>query len=193
MTHARAAQILEEWFGDLTAGPVTDERRQRWFAKNPEFDEHIRETYEEDVRRGLAGDYDEWTATAAGSLALVILLDQFTRNMYRGTDRMYCGDDKAGAVADGAIEAGLDAALRPVERQFLYMPLMHAEALDCQERCVSAFERLAAESDVNAVEWAIRHRDIVARFGRFPHRNELLGRESTAEELRFLEQPNSSF
>ena len=190
----RAATILEEWFGQIGSdGNVADQMRIRWFKKDAAFDAHLRDQYEKDVRRALAGDYNAWADTARGTLSLILLLDQFTRNMYRNTADMYCGDDRAVELTERALERSYDKELWPAERHFLYMPLMHAEDIDRQDRCVEIFGRLAAETGAAASSYAQQHRDIVARFGRFPHRNEILGRESTAEEVEFLKQPGSSF
>ena len=127
---------------------------------------------------------------ALGSLALVILLDQFPRNMFRDTPRAFGTDAKALAISDKAIERGFEQTLIPAERAFLYMPLQHAESLDIQERSVRLFEALDFG---NMLDFAIRHRDIIARFGRFPHRNHIVGRGTTAEEREFLKLPDSSF
>lgn len=190
----RVETIHEEWFGQIgTAGEVADDKRVRWYKKDPAFDAHLREQYQHDVRRALAGDYDSWSDTARGTLSLVILLDQFTRNIFRGTPDMYCGDERAVELTERVLQLELDKVLWPSERHFLYMPLMHAENVNRQDRCVEVFAELAAETGVAASDYAKQHRDIVARFGRFPHRNELLGRTSTAEELAFLKQPGSSF
>ncbi len=194
MTDARAEQILHEWFGDLDErGRATSDKEARWWRKDPDFDAYLRRTYEDDVQRALAGELDGWAATPRGTLALVILLDQIPRNIYRGTGAMYRGDPRALEVVDAALARGDDAVLVGHERQFLYMPLMHAEDLAAQERCVALFERLRDEAGIDAKDFAVRHRDIVARFGRFPHRNDLLGRETTPEEAAFLEEPGSSF
>ena len=190
----RVALILDEWFGQPgDDGKPTAATRERWFKKDPAFDAHLRANYSDDVRRALAGDYDDWTETARGALALVILLDQMTRNIFRDSAEMYCGDDRTVACTLEAIESGLDTVLSLPERQFFYMPLMHAEDVALQDRCLEVFQRLVDEGGADVMGYARSHRDIVARFGRFPHRNALLSRASTAEELAFLTQPGSSF
>ena len=164
---------------------------KRWFVKDEAFDAEARgglgPLHEAAARDGL----DSWQDSARGALALVILLDQVPRNLFRGSPRAFKTDAKALSVAKRAIDKGFDGQLRQVERMFLYLPLEHCEGLADQETCV----RLFAELDENP-EWhdyAVRHRDIVASFGRFPHRNAVLGRESTAEEEAFLKEPGSSF
>lgn len=187
----RIEEVLREWFGE---GDEPDEATQkRWWTKDPENDAYLRDTYGEDIDRAVRGDLDDWAKTPRGALALVILLDQWTRNTFRGTGEMYCGDERAVRVVKSAIDAGFDAELSPQMRQFLYMPLMHSEDVDTQHRCVEEFERLHAETGLDTRGYAVQHRDIVVRFGRFPHRNALLGRESTDEEEAFLKEPGSSF
>lgn len=189
-------RILAEWFGELDAQGLADEAHvRRWFTKDPAFDEFLRETFGALVEAALAGDLDAWAATPRGALARILLLDQMTRNIFRDTPKMFAGDALGRAATEAAIAAGFDERLRPHERAFLYMPLMHAEDLAVQERCVACFESLARihETFAGQVDYAEQHRDIVARFGRFPHRNELLGRASTDEERAFLKEPGSSF
>ena len=142
----------------------------------------------------------DWTASARGALAVVILLDQFSRNMFRGTPRAFAQDPLALAICNSAVDTGMDEELSPLERSFLYLPMEHSEDLAVQERSVRCFGALlercaAADRDLFAefLDYAEQHRRIVARFGRFPHRNAVLGRPSTPEELRFLEAPGSSF
>lgn len=195
------APILELWFGELDQhGLAAPERSARWWKKDPAFDDELRRRFEPEIRALLAGARDGWLASARGRLAAVIVLDQFSRNIYRDTAGMFAADHRALALCLEGMERGLDRALATDERVFLYMPLMHAEDLELQERCVAVFSALAeqlsgpAQKRVeNNVNFARRHRDIVARFGRFPHRNAILGRPSTAEEERFLKQPGSSF
>lgn len=173
-----ADDILREWFSDL----------ERCWRKDPAFDRFLRETYGDDVEAALRGDLDGWAATARGTLALVILLDQFTRNIYRDTRRMYAGDEKAVKICLDVIAGGDDRSFRDDERQFLYMPLMHSEDRAIQERSLEKFAELGSRLD-----YARQHADIVFRFGRFPHRNAILGRHSTPAEIKFLKGPGSSF
>jgi uncharacterized protein (DUF924 family) len=137
----------------------------------------------------LLGQLEQWRSTPLAALALVVVLDQFSRNMFRGTPRAFDGDPAALAAARGALERGLDRLLSPAERTFMYMPFEHAEELAAQRRSLALFEAL----DPNDMEYARRHHEIIARFGRFPHRNAVLGRESTPEEIEFLKGPDSSF
>ena len=171
-------EILREWFSDP----------KRWWNKDAAFDQYLRQTYGHDVEAALRGELDAWSATPRGALALVILLDQMTRNIYRDTRRMYAGDEKAVKTCLEMIDRSEDASLSKTERQFLYMPLMHSEDRTVQERSLQKFAELSDNLD-----YARRHADIVFRFGRFPHRNAILGRESTPEEIEFLRSPGSRF
>jgi uncharacterized protein (DUF924 family) len=141
-----------------------------------------------------AGQLETWRASAEPMLALVLVLDQFSRNLYRDEARAFAQDEHARACAEEAIERGDDLGMLPVERQFLYLPFEHSERLDDQERAVDLMRTLEAfEETKGLLEWALKHHAVVARFGRFPHRNATLGRASTPEELAFLEQPGSRF
>ena len=183
-----ATDILDFWFGDRTGV------RGEWFRKDPRFDEAIRTRYGTAVEAALAGAYGGWTDAPHGALALVLLLDQFTRNIFRGTPRMFAGDARALAVAEAAVAAGLDAALDPHERSFLYLPCEHSEDPAVQERSLALFARLAEDTGLAApLDWAARHAAVIRRFGRFPHRNEVLDRASTPEEVVFLAEPGSRF
>ena len=153
-----------------------------------------RERFRDPLAAGLAGAFGEWCVEPLGSLARVILLDQFTRNAFRDTPDAFAGDPRALATTLHALERNFDAALDPYERWFLYMPLEHAEDLALQERAVELFTALARDTGVDSpLPWVERHRDVIRRFGRFPHRNEILGRTSTPEELAFLQEPGSRF
>lgn len=185
MTNVTADEVLDFWFRE------TD--REDWFERSDGFDQVIRDRFAQAVETARAGGYAGWCDTPRGSLAVIILIDQFSRNIYRDSPRAWSADDVALSCTKRAIARAYDADLGIEERKFLYMPLMHSEVLADQEQCVELFGRLATDADHVSLEFAIRHRDIVARFGRFPHRNEILGRESTAEERAFLEEPNSSF
>jgi uncharacterized protein (DUF924 family) len=185
---ALADDILDFWLGGATSA------RDEWFRKDPVFDAVIREHFGAPVEAALDGAYAHWTAEPRGALALVLLLDQFTRNLYRGTPKMFAGDARALAVADAAVAAGQDRALGSFERWFLYMPFEHAEDRAMQERSVTLFARLKHDSGLAApLEWAERHAAVIYRFGRFPHRNAILGRASTAEETAFLQEAGSRF
>lgn len=186
MTHS-APDITPD---DILAFWFSEEVTPKWWVKEDAFDATIRERFAAAFEAALAGALDSWAATPGGALALVILLDQVPRNSFRGTPRAFAGDDKALAVAKDAIARGFDAALPADQRNFLYMPLQHSERLEDQERGVALF---AANDVADGLRFMCAHRDIIARFGRFPHRNAILGRTSTPEELDFLQQPGSSF
>jgi uncharacterized protein (DUF924 family) len=190
-----AASILEYWLGpEASRDDPPRSVRQRWFEKSAETDAYITREYASSVEPAGRGKLDSWAASARGRLALVILLDQFTRNIHRGSGRMYEYDEKAVELTTQGLALRHDAELKAAERQFLFMPLMHSEELADQTRSVQLFESLAASApSFDSRSWAQKHRDIVARFGRFPHRNSLLGRTSTAEEIEFLREPGSSF
>jgi uncharacterized protein (DUF924 family) len=193
--------VLELWFGALDADGLADgETRKRWWTKDPAFDADLKRRFgalRDDI---AAGGHRDWLDLPRGRLAFVILLDQVSRNIYRDTPRMYEADALAVEVAFEGVRLGHDLALATDERTFLYMPFMHAEDPELQDRGVRLFRGLrnelagdAKRSVNNGVKFAIQHRDIVAEFGRFPHRNAILGRESTASEVEFLKQPGSSF
>ncbi|HWI84674.1 DUF924 family protein [Ramlibacter sp.] len=154
----------------------------RWFRRDDDFDARFRGCCLAAHEAAAAGRLGDWGETAEGALALVLLLDQFPRNAFRGTARVYATDALARAAADAAIGRGFDRAVAAQLRQFFYLPFMHSELLADLERCVALNEALGGES----LRWARHHRDVVARFGRFPHRNQALGRPSTPEEERFL-------
>jgi uncharacterized protein (DUF924 family) len=154
----------------------------RWFRKDDAFDRDFRDRFLAAHESAARGELDAWAAMPDGALALCILLDQFPRNAFRGTPRMFATDAKARAVTGVAIESGFDGAVNEELRQFFYLPLMHSEDLADQDRCVELTQGLSTDN----VRYAELHRDIIRRFGRFPHRNDVLGRESTPEELQFL-------
>jgi uncharacterized protein (DUF924 family) len=185
-------EIHEFWFG---TGALTF--RDAWFTKDPGFDASIRERFGAAVEAAVLGRFPEGVETPRGGLATILLLDQFTRNIWRDTPRAFCGDPSALALASGMVAAAQDRLLHPIERCFVYLPFEHAETLPEQERCVALYRTLAAENpDVPGVDlttYAEQHAAIIRRFGRFPHRNRILGRASTAAEEAFLTQPGSSF
>lgn len=191
-------QVLTFWFGPGPR-PTADEQR-RWFVRDPEFDDLIRRTWGNVIEAAARRELDHWSATPHGALARIIALDQFPRNVFRDTPRAFAFDPIALEAAELAIASAHDVAVSTDRRAFFYLPLMHSESVDAQERCVELFERLLDDApaeersrfEVN-LDFARRHRDIVQRFGRFPHRNAILGRESTVEEAEFLTQPGSSF
>ncbi len=197
---ARSEDILLFWFGDgIDPYDVPDEVKRRWFTKDPEFDRQVEMLFGGDVERAAKGEYTHWNVSARGRLAHLVLLDQFSCNIYRNLPQAFANDANALAIALDGMHRGHDVALRPVERVFYYLPFEHTEDLEMQNRCVDLMRTLADEAPRDAefvkscVVWATKHRDIIARFGHFPHRNEVLGRVSTPQELEFLKQPGSSF
>ena len=170
------AGILAFW---RDAGP------ERWYTPDDAFDAEVRRRFLGLWQRAAAGELASWEASDDGALALVIVLDQFPRNMFRGDIRTYASDAEAREVAHRAIERGVDARIDPALREFLYLPFMHSEHLADQLRCIE-LERAAGHTE--SVKWAEHHADIIRRFGRFPHRNRLLGRETTPDEQAFLDQ-----
>ena len=190
-TPSAVAEVLGFWFGE----PPATAPRAEWFRKDPAFDEGIRQRFGDTLKAALAGGLGHWDATTAGALARIAVLDQFTRNAFRDTPRAFAGDALALAAAEALVDRGDDRALAPLARWFVYLPFEHAESVAQQRRSVALFDALAAEHPAmaDAREWAVKHQVIVDRFGRFPHRNAILGRPSTPEELAFLQQPGSSF
>ena len=187
----RAAEVLRFWFG---SGADYGTGRKAWFQKTPEFDHEIRDRFLPLHERAAAGELDEWQAQAPDCLALVITLDQFPRNLFRGQARAFACDAQALGAARRALELGHDAAMLPVERLFLYLPFEHSESLEDQWRAIALIGRLAPWPETaGTFSYAVRHWEIVRRFGRFPHRNSALGRASTPEEIEFLQQPGSGF
>jgi uncharacterized protein (DUF924 family) len=184
-----AREILDFWFG-----PPPHSARGEWCRKDASFDEAIRARFGVALESALGGAFREWQADAHGALARVLLLDQFTRNAFRDTPRAFAGDSEALAAATGLVDAGFDRAFDRFERAFAYLPFEHAEDLAVQERSLALFGKLSRDTGDRApLEWAEKHAVIVRRFGRFPHRNAILGRASTSEEIAFLQQPGSSF
>ena len=194
-------ELLAFWFGELDeAGLASDAARQRWWRKDAAFDEMLRERYGALHQQVVAGERGHWLRSARGRLAYVIVLDQLSRNLHRDTAEMYATDARALAVAAETVEVSLDVALRTDERVFLYMPFMHAESIDAQDRCVALMRQLAESCEGAAkkavdltVDYAEKHRDIVKQWGRFPHRNSIVGRDTSDAEAEFLKQPGSSF
>lgn len=175
-------EVLAFWFSE----PV----EARWFRADPALDAAIGERFGALVTAAAAGELDDWLETADGALALVILLDQFPRNIHRGTPAAFAADAKARAVADRALALGHDRAVAAARRLWFYLPFEHSEQLADQQRSLALFTALG---DAGLLDYAVRHHEIIARFGRFPHRNTVLGRPSTAEERAFLTQPGAAF
>jgi uncharacterized protein (DUF924 family) len=179
---ADAQAVLDFWFGELTP--------KQWFSRDATVDRTVSERFGTLAARVATGGVPHWAGAPGGMLAAVIALDQFPRNLYRDDPRAFASDDQALALADQAIRDGADKQMSAPAKQFLYMPFMHSEAIEDQDRAVALFETIGIEA---ARQSAHQHRDIIRRFGRFPHRNAVLGRETTDEEAGFLEQPGSRF
>ena len=190
----RAAEVLDFWFGRPGDAHHLQPREQ-WFRKDAAFDQQIAQRFGALIDEALRGALDGWAAQPLGAVAQIVVLDQFTRNARRDSAGMFAGDARALAAAHALVADGGDRALPGVMRQFAYMPFEHAENLAHQQRAIALFTQLEADEPALAglLEWAHKHHDIIERFGRFPHRNALLGRASTPEEAEFLRQPGSSF
>lgn len=199
MTHEKQYRILQFWFGEDPLKPL--EHQSLWFSKQPQNDEIIRQMFGPMLDEASTGAYDDWVKTPDGALALVVLCDQFSRHIHRDDALAFASDDRALKTAQMAIEQGFDLKYTFVERCFLYLPFEHSEDLAMQERAVELFRELfrATQTEeegrfvAEALEYAIRHRDVIARFGRFPHRNETLGRETSRVEREFLKRPGAVF
>ncbi len=194
-------QVLDFWFGPCGPQGLPSERAvKQWFAGGRAFDELCRAQLGGCVTEALSGELESWAETARGRLALVLLLDQLPRNLFRGGPEAYAGDAAALRHASEAVDGGEDRSLLLVERYFLYMPFEHAENLACQDFSVALFEALAEDAYPYAerffaggIEWARRHRSVIERFGRFPARNRALGRATTAAEEAFLKEHPTGF
>lgn len=194
----RADDIIAYWFGDPPRPPAKS--CQLWFSASPQTDAEVAARFGSDMKRAAAGRYDSWAATPQGRLALIVMLDQFPRHIHRGSPAAFDLDHEALGVCFDGLASGDDRHLTMLERVVFYLPLEHAEDLSLQARSVTLYRELleAARPEHQQAygmifDYAVRHRDIIARFGRFPHRNAILGRASTLEELEFLQQPGSSF
>jgi uncharacterized protein (DUF924 family) len=190
---ASPEEVLAFWFG-REGEEGYGEFREVWFAKDPDFDREIRDRFESVYEEAVAGGLEDWKEEARSCLALIVVLDQFPRNMFRGDARMYAADELAIAAARHALERAYDRELARFQRVFMYLPFEHSEDLEDQRRAVELFHRLAEETgQEDLLVYAVRHLKIIERFGRFPHRNEILGRRTTPEEAEFLKEPGSSF
>ena len=196
-----AESVLTFWFGTGTDdNTIAQSQRKLWWSKDAAVDADMRTRFATWVNAAATGKHDDWAVTPRGRLALILLFDQFPRNIYRDTPQAFAYDARALLLAQDLIASGGHCNLRRIERVFCYLPLEHAESIEMQMRSVELFSALAADVPEQQrdtfkgyVEYAIRHRDVFARFGRFPHRNRILGRTSTPEEIEFLKQPGSSF
>lgn len=193
--------VLDFWFGAPgSAAEVAARQRALWFAKSVANDQIVAERFAETLVAAGQGELAGWAATPGGRLALIVVLDQFPHHIHRDHGQSFAYDARSLALALEMIQRGEDAQVTPIERVFVYLPLEHAESMAMQDQSVALYENLvheaaAAERDLfdGFLDYARKHRDVVARFGRFPHRNELLGRPGTAEEIEFLKQPGSRF
>jgi uncharacterized protein (DUF924 family) len=197
----RIEAILSFWFKEQElSAPQIDRRMDAWFGEDPVFDREIEEKFSSDVERACEGKLDHWAAEAHGRLALIILIDQFRRNIYRNTAEAFSRDKLALKLCvEGAMEKK-DMSLTPIQRVFFYMPLQHAESVKVQAKAVELYNRLAEsvsptykETFLTVAQFAELHKDIIDQFGRFPHRNKLLGRENTSEEDAYLASDNPDF
>lgn len=191
----QAQDVLDFWFG-APGSAEHGQTRGVWFRKDAAFDDEIRTRFGAVIEQALNGGLHEWDAAGArGTLARILVLDQFTRNAGRDTPAAFAGDAQALAATRALLAAGTDRELTALERWFAYLPLMHAEDPACQEQSVQLFSALAGADPAleGALDYAHRHRGVIARFGRFPHRNAILGRASTADESEYLRQPGSGF
>lgn len=193
--------LLEGWFGSAEhPDDVAAEKGALWFGKRDSQDLDMRTRFGDLVEQALAGGLTEWTQRPDSWLALVLLLDQLPRMIFRDTPKAFSGDQRAQALVAQGIAAGLDQRLRPIQRVFIYLVLEHCEHLAVQDEAVARFSELMSQQPqaeravfADNLDYAERHRQVIARFGRFPHRNAVLGRESTAEERAFLSKPGSRF
>ncbi len=174
--------VLSFWFSEAV--------KPKWFKPDEAFDAELKERFGPALNEVRSGQLDAWAETPAGALARIILLDQIPRNIYRGSPDAFASDAQALAAAKQAVSRGFDAGLSPEGRQFLYLPFMHSENLADQDEGMALYAALGLDEPLDYMR---QHRDVIARFGRFPHRNEILGRSSTAEELAFLDEPGSRF
>lgn len=197
----QAENVLNFWFGPSgNTAEIAKRQRRLWFGKSVENDQAVAEQFAATLLAAAAGQLEHWCNTPRGRLALIIVLDQFPHHIHRNQAKAFTTDPQALSLCLAALAAGEDKQLAPIERVFLYLPLEHAESNAMQNQSVLLFEKLAHEATVGEralfddfLDYARKHRDVVARFGRFPYRNAILGRPSTDEELEFLEQPGSRF
>jgi len=197
----KCAEILNFWFGQNFHHGLPDKSQQaRWFSFDPQTDELIRNCFSEDIEAAANGDYAHWCSEPSGRLAVIILLDQFSRNIYRGTAQAFAYDEQAVELVLEGLKLGHDQQLIAAHRIFFYMPLEHSESLAHQKRCLALFQQMYKECNPaiastikSNLAYAQQHLDIIERFGRFPHRNAALGRESTPQELAYLQHTSNDF
>ena len=186
-------EVLDFWFGRSNS-PEFGKVQNKWFKKDADFDAEIVTNFLPQYQLAVSGQLDSWQDSPENCLALIILLDQFPRNMFRGSPQAFATDSKALAAAQHAVKNNFDRELLTVQKWFMYLPFEHSENLEHQQKSVELFRELYGESDRDSmIEYAMRHFKVIERFGRFPHRNQILGRETTPEEAEFLKQPGSRF
>lgn len=186
-------EILDFWFGQPEE-PDYGKRRKQWFIKSEEFDRQIREKFYDIYQQAVEGKLAAWKDQPLSCLALILVLDQFPRNMFRGTPEAFASDEQALEIAKYAVSQKYDQQLLPVQRWFIYLPFEHSENIEDQYQAVKLCSTLSDDPEsADTIEYVRRHFEVIRRFGRFPHRNEILGRESTPEEREFLRQPGSKF
>lgn len=193
-TASPVEEILRFWFGRVSESSYS-EQRKLWFRKDPQLDQTIRDRFMCVYEQAAAGELEYWQQSPHSCLALLIVLDQFPRNMFRNTPQAFATDAKALSIAKAAIDQGFDQMLEPIQRIFLYLPLEHSENLDDQLQSIALFRDLVAIDPqlADVLDYALRHYQVIQQFGRFPHRNQILNRTTTPEEAEFLKQPGSSF
>ena len=193
--------VLDFWFGQPGAAiEVAARQRPLWFGKSAANDQLVAERFTDTLIAAGAGQLDHWVRTPRNQLALIVVLDQFPHHIHRNQGLSFSYDAQSLALALDMIQSGNAAGVAPIDRVFVYLPLEHAESLELQDQSVALYTQLAAEAHTaerplfdGFLDYAVKHRDVVARFGRFPHRNELLGRASSSEEIAFLQQPGLRF
>lgn len=200
-----AKSVLEFWFGEDASQPrsakdIAQQQSKLWWSKNETIDQEILQRFEPTLKALLTGHYNSWFETPQGRLAAIIVLDQFSRNMYRDNAHAFTQDSLGLHWALQGIRQGDDKKLTPLQRVFFYLPLEHCEQLNMQNLAIEKFEQLVADAPASFADlakgfadYAHQHQQVIARFGRFPHRNSLLNRDSTSEELDYLAQPGSGF
>jgi uncharacterized protein (DUF924 family) len=188
------------WFGGEADDAAADRQSKLWWSKSAELDAELAARFTPLIDAARAGTLAGWADTPQGALALILLTDQLPRNVYRGTAQAFASDPIARSIAVAGLDQGFDRRLKPIERVFFYLPLEHAESMADQDRSVALYTRLFQEAPTSRVEqyrnfltYALRHRRVIERFGRFPHRNAIIGRASRPEEIAFLQEPGSSF
>ncbi len=202
MEVSRVQAINDYWFGEIDqeTGMPVEGKFELWFGKSDEVDQFLRAHFLDDLEKAKIGEYDHWIESDEGAVALVVLLDQFSRNIFRDSERMYEADDKVLELVKKLVGQKRDLTMPTVHLIFLYMPYMHSEELSDQEACIDLFEKLYQNASKEAqkmlrenIKYAKAHRDVIKTYGRFPHRNKILGRQSTVKELVYLAQPDAGF